>query len=461
MFHPMRSTVLAGAMCVGGAIGFCTTAKAAEPTQQELMEQIKALEAKVQRLQDTQTAASTGPSAREVDATVQTVLRDADQRSQLLQANGFTAGISKGKILIRSDDGKFEINPNFQFQLRYVFNYRDESGATPAAGDAQVQDGFEIRRMRFGFDGHAFSEDFQYKLLWDANQTNGQVSLLDAVVRYHFADNWWVKGGQYKDPTFHEFGGVSSKRQLAAERSLINSVLGGNVTNRIQGVALQWESPDQSMPVRAEIGYTDGPATLNTAFTDGGGVSSVGLSSPDWGAYGRAEYLVMGDWRQYDDFTALGNTKDLLVVGAGAFYGQQGDAEALWHTIDAQAELGPVGLYGAYVGVYSDAGTAGVGSSYDFGWLAQAGYLVNSQWEVFGRWSYINLDTPTTNGQHDFCELTAGVNYYLQGHAAKFTIDATWLPNGAPGANLAGLGILVPDAGDDQITFRAQFQLLL
>jgi hypothetical protein len=279
------------------------------------------------------------------------------------------------------------------------------------------------------------------------------------MVRYRFADEWWVRAGQFKDPSSHEFGGVSSKRQLAVERSLLNNILSGG-PNRIQGVGVQWDNPDAKSPIRAEFGFTDGPNTLNTNFADGSGVSNVGLSSPDWGAYGRAELLVMGGWKQYEDFTAMANTEDLIAIGAGAFYGQAGDADALWHTVDVQAEFGALGLYAAYAAVYTDP-EAGEGSNYDLGFVAQAGYMLNNQWEAFGRWSYVYLDTPTTTGEDNFHELTAGVNYYLHGHAAKFTVDAVWLPNGTPGGDLSGAGILTPDAGDDQVTFRAQFQLLI
>ena len=52
------------------------------------------------------------------------------------------------------------------------------------------------------------------------------------------------------------------------------------------------------------------------------------------------------------------------------------------------------------------------------------------------------------------------MNYYLRGHAAKFTIDATYLPNGSP-IDLNGGGILPQPTDDPQFLLRAQFQLLL
>jgi hypothetical protein len=52
------------------------------------------------------------------------------------------------------------------------------------------------------------------------------------------------------------------------------------------------------------------------------------------------------------------------------------------------------------------------------------------------------------------------VNYYVRGHAAKFTLDFSYLPNGTP-VNADGAGILDPDAHDEQFVARGQFQLLL
>ena len=59
-----------------------------------------------------------------------------------------------------------------------------------------------------------------------------------------------------------------------------------------------------------------------------------------------------------------------------------------------------------------------------------------------------------------FNELTAGVNYYMSGHAAKLTVDVTYLPDGSP-TNETGIGFLDPDADSDQFVLRGQFQLLI
>jgi hypothetical protein len=210
---------------------------------------------------------------------------------------------------------------------------------------------------------------------------------------------------------------------------------------------------------RAEVGYTDGPNSKNTNFVDGGGNAFHGVANPDFGVYGRAEYRLFGDWKNYEDFTALGTDESLLVIGGGASYAQAGDNNALFHTVDAHYEMNKFGLYGAYLGAYSDSEDGG--SLYDGGLLAQASYLFTEKWEAFGRYEYINLDDNRGAGADDhYHVMAAGVNYYVRGHAAKFTVDLSYLPNGTP-INADGLGILDPDADGEQFVLRGQFQLLL
>ena len=457
--------VAAGSLGLGGAVAFAADKE--QPSQQQLMEQINALKAQVDQLQARQQAQQDRLTAREVDATVDSVLSDAERRSQLLQASGFTAGYNKGKFVIQSEDGNFLLNPNFQLQVRYVYNYREEDAEDTFAGDATNESGFEIRRMKVAFEGNVFSPNTKYKFQWATARQGGNLVLEEAAVTHKFsAENpFAVKFGQYKDVTFHEEI-TSSKRQLAAERSLANEVLAGGQTDYIQGIALIWDDGAEGLPLGGEVGCADGPNSDNTNFVDGGGSGNFGVANPDYGAYGRLEYLAMGDWKQYDDFTARGNQQNLFVVGAGAFYTEAGDSTAIFHTVDGQLELGDkLALYAAYYGVYSDAGDAGdddeddAGSVYDFGGVAQAGYMLTSKLEAFGRYSLVSLDD-TGDDEDEFHEITAGVNYYFGGHAAKLTVDAVWLPDGTPG-NETGIGQLDPDADEEQFVVRGQFQLLL
>ena len=60
-------------------------------------------------------------------------------------------------------------------------------------------------------------------------------------------------------------------------------------------------------------------------------------------------------------------------------------------------------------------------------------------------------------------EITAGVNYYIEKHAAKLTADLTYLPNGTPltGSTADNIGHLPNENDEAEWLFRAQFQLLL
>src|SRR5688572_12492138 len=237
------------AAAAAGVCGLGQGAAAAEPTQQELIDQVKALSAKVEQLEASQRAEA--PSGARADsgpvtigaadeATISSVLRDADLRStpKMLQSGDFTAGYSRGKFLIQDAAGNFVMNPNFQLQARYVFNHRDASTADADDSDANVQDGFEIRRMKFAVDGNAFGPGLTYKFQWATSRSNGQLVLEEAWVRYALGGargDWAVRLGQFKDITFHEET-TSSKRQLAVDRSLLNEVLAGGLTDYEQGI---------------------------------------------------------------------------------------------------------------------------------------------------------------------------------------------------------------------------------
>jgi hypothetical protein len=329
-------------------------------------------------------------------------------------------------------------------QFRYIANVGDDD-----EGDSHIDSGFELRRTRFRFDGNAFTPDLTYSFVFDASRSNGTVSLLDAWAAYKFSPHWAVKVGQFKESWSHEKD-VQFTSQLAVERSLLDAVLGGNVTDRVQGVALIYGGT-KADDVRAEFAVSDGANSKNTNFQD--------QPTGDWGVAARGEYKLSGDWASYKDFTAKGSKEDLFVLGAGTDFTQAGDSDVARATADAQWENAQgLGLYGAVLGAFN---SADGGDSTDWGLLAQAGYLLNKKVEVFGRYDLLKLDSDTAGGDDTFNEFAIGLNYYLGPdgaylHRAKFTVDVLYLPDGAPSSQ-TGLGVLAGD--EEQFVFRGQFQL--
>lgn len=477
--------ILAGAVVSTGALGAAARGQAADPGLQELKAQNEALMARIERLESGQQQQRDRQAVLErdvVDATVKSVLTDADKRSQYLAPEGFTAGYDAGKFLIQSADGSFVLNPSLQLQVRHITNFRQDS---KNVSSEDVQNGFELRRAKFAFDGNIFGKQNVFKAQWATGRNGGAVTLEEFWLKHSFGEDFGgflsdfaVKLGQFKDPVFHEEI-TSSKRQLAVERSLPNLYLGGQNTKYEQGISFIYDPKESPIgaPVRAEFGYVDGGNTSNTNFTDTGGLpGQVGLANAQYGFFGRVEAKLSGDWKAYDDFSGMKTTTDLLVVGGGAHLTGANNGEALFHTVDVQWEpaslVKGLGVYAAYYGAllnFNEVDDDVNDSPYHFGLLAQAGYMLNNEWEVFGRYGYIDFDggpggagtfgaaSAVTDSVH---EITAGVNYFFHGHNSKVTADLTWLPNGAP-ISQDGAGILGQPSEDDQIVVRVQYQILL
>lgn len=433
--------VIAAALIAAGSGSFVS---AVEPETHDIQSQINDLQAQLEQLKAQQAQAQTAA----VDATVERVLNEADRRTQLMQVEGFTAGWNKGKFVLQSADGNYVLNPGLQFQFRYVANSAENAEDD---GDDRTENGFEVRRMKLSFEGNAITPKLKYKFQWAAERNSGDFLLEDAWIDYTFAEGWSVQAGQFKDPIFHEEI-VSSKRQLAVDRSMLNEVLGGGVSDYIQGVGLTYKANDQ---FSVQGIFHDGINSDNTNYIDAGGSAALGVASPDYGVAVRAEYVVFGNAKSYGDFSAHGNKEDLLVIGGGADYTEAGDNDLILHTVDAQWEIGKLALYGAAIGAYRD----GDENIYDYGFLAQAGYMLNDKYEVFGRYDVIFLDDDGLDPDEEdtLHEITLGVNYFMAGHNAKITVDGTYLPNGAPG--LSGLGFVAGE--DDEFVLRGQFQLAL
>ncbi len=461
MLHRSRRFIPAmvlGAMGVSGAI-----ALAADNATEDLRAQVNALTAKVEALEAKQL------SNKDVDDTVKSILADADRRSQLLASEGFTAGYNNGKFLIQSADGNYVLQPMLHFQERYNASDRQD---VKNDGDSSWSDGFEIRRLKFGFGGNAITPDLTYLFVWATNRgatgtfvtnadTNatastgaGTLQLEDAWVRYKFAPEWTVQGGQVKDPWSHT-NAVSSKRYLAADYSMLDQLLGDGQTFYVQGVALGW----QTTPLRAQFVFHDGANSANTDFQD---------QKYDYGVTGRGEWQISGDnWSQYDQFTSLGNKSDLLIAGIGADYSTGDTQDILYHSVDLQwnpITIPGLSVYGAYIGQAVNNNTT-TANAYNYGFMVQAGYLLTQRWEVFGRYDLTILDNKAlaAGTVNDISEITTGVNYYIKGHAAKFTADVSYLPDGTGGQSASGMGVLPTSATENEaeVVLRLQFQLLL
>lgn len=453
-----------GALSLGAAAAW-----AVEPTQTDA--KIQELQAKVAALEAKQAA-----NTKDLAATVDAVLRDAERRSQLLANGGeMGAGYENGFYIRKGND--WVLRPSVLFQFWNVTDFRQEVVGSGGEEDDRLDNGFEVHRLKFALEGTAM-KDITYCFIWQTSSSDSTLSLLDAWAKYMFADDWGLQIGQFKDPVNKEFL-TGDQYLMAAERSLMNQLLGGGFVGYTQGVGLVYGGQNPKNPWNAIVAFTDGIGQGNTSFTEKTGLFNTPMDGNyplpgefDFGVAGRVEYLAFGDWKDYRDFSAQGNKQDLLVLGMGGDWSQSGDGDSFVGALDAQWEnASGLGIYGAGLVRYLNTDmSSAADDSTDWGLLAQVSYTLDPQWEVFGRYDITFMDDEAAliGGTEDnYQEITVGLNYYLKAaadHRAKFTVDLTWLPTGAPNSNYfdaTAIGAQDENDGSNEFMLRAQFQLLI
>lgn len=332
-----------------------------------------------------------------------------------------------------------------QFQFRYLINNRDD---VPGGGEDTAV-GFQTRRTKIGVSGDV-DEEWSYKVQGAFSRSSGLFELEDAYVNYDVGDGWSVQAGQFKFGVLREEL-VSSSKQLAAERSVANEVFNQGRSQGIQGTYA-------TENYKVYLGFNDGLQAVNSDFTS--------MAEADYGFNGRFEYMWAGQWDQFDDFTSWRGSEFAGMAG-GAVHFQDGDGtfntadiQILVLTGDVSLEGNGWNAYGAIIYAMTDNGATGVDSS-DFGFVAQGGYFLNDQWEIFGRYDGIVVDELAPE---DFHTLTFGVNHYLtpESHSGKFTGDVViFLDQQDMSLAAASTGIpLLASGSDSQVSVRLQFQLL-
>jgi hypothetical protein len=414
----------------------------------QMREQIDQLQSEVHELrQQAGPGWLTEQRAEQISGLVQDVLADADTRVALMQS-GMTAGWDK-KFFLESADGNYKLKIEGQIQVRFVYNHLN---GTPGRNDdddkvrnASVW-GFEDRRAKLKFSGHIVDPSWQYSIQgsfsrkggaesskppyrstgvppFDGNTgAGGLFSLETAFIRKRFG-NWYARVGQFKGPFLWEEL-VSSKRQLAVERSLVN---GAFSQKRSQGIEIGWTS-DQ---LRFAVMYGDGFRSRNTAALD---------IDTEYAFMGRVDWQAIGDnWKRFDDFTSW-NGSDLALKIGGAFAVDQGQYGStanknLFDQTDKEKQL--VYQFTADVQLEGNGWNAFsyfVWRRFDqadldqWGWVIQGGvFVVPDKWEMYARYEYSSFGDYQVNNPpalvSPLSTMSVGFNRYFAKHHLKWTTD--------------------------------------
>jgi len=461
------TAILTGAMALGlGSAAIAEVPGSSTADVQALRAEVAQLRAEQAQLRSAQNENwMTERRAEEIKGLVSEVLADADTRATLLQ-DGLTAG-HDGKFFLASADGGFRLNVGGQIQVRYIWNSHDD-----AAGDAETEEGFQMRRIKVKFDGHVDQgRKFKYKITLatdrDNDNSDGDVFVEDALIETKLADGVSIYAGRGKAP-FSREELTSSSRQLAVERSVVGDYF---TVGRTEGVGF-----------KGNIGeMIKWNASVNDGFRSGdysAGNADYDDDMADFAATGRLDVKIGdGSWGQQKDFTSWEGEEFVTFIGVAGHYelgevaasdsdGVQGrafgagatDSFFSW-TVDGQVEVNGLSVFAALYGRHTDAATGGTDLD-QYGFQVQGAYNIGNKFEPFVRYEWADADTA---GVEELGLVTAGVNYYIKKHKAKATLDLVYGLDEVEGAfsPSSGAGIFTDTAGEDgQVVVRGQVQLL-
>ncbi len=404
----------------------------ASTTDQDLRARLEAAEAKIRRLEEARAGRSDPTRVREA---VDDYLASSSGAALATQGS---SGYEDG-IVLRG--GPFLLRINGLMQVRFVSNHQEQT-----LGDPE-RHGFENTRTRLLLTGHAWSERWTYRIETNFDVDGGRLVLLDAHVAYDLGGGWSVQFGQCKCPVLREER-VDEKFQLAVERSNVNNVLtsgerfGG-------GVAVSWSG----LSFRAIGMFSDGDGTPNSP--------ALGFDT-EYAFTFRGEWLALGQWDQFEDFTSFRGHAMGLLFGFNVHMqkGESGTPAAeprvLLLAVDVGLELDGANAFVELVYVNFDTGSI-TGTRDLFGVIAQGGLFVSETLEVFGRFEWATLDDPDALSD-EIAIATIGANYYIERHNIKVTLDVAYgiEPVPAVGRN-SGFRVDTP-FGAGQWVVRLQLQ---
>jgi hypothetical protein len=342
-----------------------------------------------------------------------------------------------------------------------MYSQRDNSPIS--AVDENVW-GFETNRAKFMLSGHVVNPDWTYRVDADIGSNNRGPTQLNAWIDYNYGDGWSVKMGQMKS-NFNREDTVEAQHQLAIERSELAYAF---TPGYVDGIRIS--NKGEQFSFSATI--SDGART--------GGTPAMGYDT-EFAMTSRIEFLAMGTWGQFEDFTSpQGSEQGLLLgfslhreraesglsAGAGAT-----DNELTLFNFDVSYEGD--GFNVMFAVMFSDFDNNLPAADPDAtGYLLQGGYYLNETWELYGRYEAADWDV---SGVEDLGILTIGVNKYIAGHNAKWSTDIGFGIDGVDGAmGVRGLGAggvsrvtgwqtdgaKAGGTEDGQILLRTQLQIL-
>ena len=428
-----------------------------------------------------QLAASSAPSAREIQSSVDAYLASAQADATLVGGCG-TAGYDGG-FWIRG--GSFLLKTNLTLQTRFeYFDWDDRATEAQPGGDLS---GFSLPRVTLKFSGDATCDIHYYAELefghsgrafhlLDEQQFNdpipqGNINLdprfdfgiaREAWIEYEAAPQVAFRMGLIKTPATRQLM-TSPEMQQFVDISMASAFIGQVVPgysdrNRDYGFMIHGAlGCDGELQYMVTVSNGDGPVHRNVL--DG--------ATDDPLAFGaRVNWDIMGHMGYEEGALRQRSCEWVAAVGAWAHYfvdhrrenpldGDQ-TIDRLAYGADAAVGWGGFSLTAAYSAVTLETNSS---SADAFSYLIQVGYLFpDTAWEIAARYSAYEVDSGDGVSGN---EMAVAVNYYIDGHSDKVTLDAAFIST--DDANILSdtyAGYNATFEGDG-IMLRLQWQLAL
>lgn len=346
-----------------------------------------------------------------------------------------TSSFGKG-IAFQAADTSMSMKMTFRMQNLYTAAYNAETESWSSS--------FQLRRSRLKFSGHAFSPKLTYKAeiglssgdispsREDGNSSGSSRMVLDAVLKYKFADNWEVWVGQTKLPGNRERV-VSSADLQFVDRSLVNSRF--NI-DRDMGFQLHGKLNLGSMLLQPKFALSQGEGRSISSGNQGGFCYTSRLEFLPLGAFEgkKADYVLSDLDRQSTPKVAFGftyNYNDRAVRQQGQLgsYVKNADGDYVQNSLshleaDMLFKYKGISSLVEWVRTTGEENTSGFNTGQ--GITAQAGYLFKSNYEIAGRFTTIApIDGIASRFSGKENQYTLGFSKYIVGHSLKIQSDIT------------------------------------
>lgn len=353
-----------------------------------------------------------------------------------------------GGYTITSPDERFSFSFSNRIQLRYDFIDVD---------DGDNVSNLRLRRLRPAFTGHVYTPDLTYVIVPDVANS---WTMLVAAMNYRFTDQFQIRVGQAKTPYGYERY-TSSGRLSFVDRSLTTAFdhafpVGVMAHGHFPEVAgLTYEVGVFNQGERNQNNFDDNHRLVaRLDFEPLGAMHPRRLSYPDAPIddirfrVGVAGSVSRTDLNLIDTAGSLSGFEETVLLSLGAqpgfVLGDLDDVDIWAINPDFGVQVQQFSLHGELHYMEADPNGTGDRKAEILGWMVQAGFFFNPQWQVVARYSEVdedNFDAPGVDAE----EWRVGLNWFYDGHGLKVQADIGQFKDKV--------------TGDDDNEFRLQAQI--